>query len=56
MDPIMTAVLLSWVEIKSVCETLVKYPNNDDEKRVAEHVLLVMERHMNEARPGSRTT
>lgn len=55
MDPIMVAVLLSWVEIKSVCETLVKHPDNDDEKAVAEHVLGVMETHMREAQPGSRT-
>ena len=55
MDPIMTAVLLSWVEIKSVCETLVKYPDNDDEKAVAEHILGVIDYHMRDAKPGSRT-
>lgn len=54
MNPIMVAVLLSWVEIKSVCEMLVKYPDNEDEKRVAEHILQVMDNHMREAKPGSR--
>lgn len=52
MDPIMTAVLLSWVEVKSVCEILVKHPDNNDEKQVAEHILGVMDRHMREAKPG----
>jgi hypothetical protein len=55
MDPIMVAVLLSWVEVKSVCEMLVKHPDNDDELAVAEHVLMVMDRYMREAKPGSRT-
>lgn len=55
MDPIMVAVLLSWVEVKSVCELLVKYPDNDDELAVAEHILMVMDRYMSEAKPGSRT-
>jgi hypothetical protein len=55
MNPIMVAVLLSWVEIKSVCERLVKFPDNDDEKQVAEHILGVMEQHMRDAKPGSRT-
>lgn len=54
MNPIMVAVLLSWVEIKSVCEMLVKHPDNDDEKAVAEHILMVMDNHMREAKPGSR--
>jgi hypothetical protein len=54
MDPIMVAVLLSWVEIKSVCEMLVKHPDNDDEKSVAEHILGVMDTHMRDAKPGSR--
>lgn len=54
MDPIMTAVLLSWVEIKSVCEVLAEYPDNDDEKQVAEHILGVMKYHMKDAKPGSR--
>lgn len=54
MDPVMTAVLLSWVEIKSVCEALVKHPDNDDEKAVAEHILGVMDYHMRDAKPGSR--
>lgn len=55
MDPIMVAVLLSWVEVKSVCEMLVKHPDNDDELAVAEHILMVMDRYMREAKPGSRT-
>lgn len=55
MDPIMVAVLLSWVEIKSLCEMLAKHPDNPDEKDVAEHILKVMETHMREAKPGSRT-
>lgn len=54
MDPIMTAILLSWVEIKSVCELLVKHPGNDDEKAIAEHILGVMDYHMRDAKPGSR--
>jgi len=55
VDPITTAIILSWVEVKSVCESLVKHPDNDDEKAVAEHILMVMARHMQEAQPGSRT-
>jgi len=34
---------------------LVKHPDNDDEKAVAEHILGVMDYHMRDARPGSRT-
>lgn len=49
----MVAVLLSWVEIKSVCEMLVKHPDNDDEKAVAEHILGIMDTHMRDAKPGS---
>lgn len=56
MDPIMVAVLLSWVEIKSVCEMLVKHPDNDDEKAVAEHILGVMDYHMRDAKPGDRAS
>lgn len=50
MDPIMMAILLSWVEVKSVCEMIVKHPDSDDEKTVAEHILGVMETHMQNAR------
>lgn len=50
----MTAILLSWVEIKSVCEALVRNPDNEDEKIVAEHILNVMAYHMRDAQPGSR--
>lgn len=55
MNPIMVAVLLSWVEIKSVCELMVKHPDNDEEKDVAQHILNVMNTHMQEAKPGSRS-
>jgi hypothetical protein len=52
----MTAIILSWVEVKPVCEALVKHPDNEDEKRVAEHILGVMDYHMRHAKPGSRAT
>lgn len=55
MDPIQTAIVLSWVEIKGLCEMLVKHPDSDDEKAVAEHILGVMDYHMRDAKPGSRT-
>jgi hypothetical protein len=52
MDRITVAIILSWVEVKSVCEVLVKHPDNEDEQRVAQHILDVMERHLRDARPG----
>lgn len=50
MDPITTAIILSWVEIKSVCQGLVKHPDSEDERIVAEHILSIMDRHIREAR------
>ena len=56
MDPIQVAITLSWVEIKLVCETLVKHAESDDEKATAEHILAIMDTHMQAAKPGSRSS
>lgn len=53
MNPIMVAILLSWVEIKSVCEMMVAHPDNEDERVVAQHILNVMDYHMRDAKPGA---
>jgi hypothetical protein len=54
MDPINTAIILSWVEVKAVCEQIVKDPDGFDItfEGLAQHVLTVMERHLAEAKPG----
>jgi hypothetical protein len=48
MDPVQTAIILSYSEIKGVCELLVKSTNN--EGVVGQHILDIMSRNMTEAR------
>lgn len=56
MDPIQVGITLAYSEIKSLCKGIVKHPDNDGERELAEHVLAVMNRYENEAREGDCTS
>jgi hypothetical protein len=43
-DKTTTNIILSFAEIKGFAESLVKHPDNDTERIIGEHILLIIDR------------